>query len=60
MSDQVAVKTEKEKDRNENKEHASEEDNCPKELDNTSTPNQKELENEVSKKKTIIQIVIIY
>lgn len=54
---QVALETEKEK---EIEKQVSDKENCPTELDNTSTPDQKELENEVSKKKTITQILFIY
>ncbi|KAK1432743.1 hypothetical protein QVD17_09641 [Tagetes erecta] len=51
LSDEVAVEPEKGKERNEIKQQASEEDNCPTELDNTSTPNQKELTNETKYSK---------
>ncbi|KAI3725990.1 hypothetical protein L1987_65787 [Smallanthus sonchifolius] len=53
LTDEVAVETEKEKERSEIKGQVSEEDNCPTELDNTSTPNQKELANEIEYSKPI-------
>lgn len=43
------METEKEEEKNEVNEHVSEEDICPPELDKTSTSNQKDLDDEVSK-----------
>ncbi|KAI3784693.1 hypothetical protein L1987_43796 [Smallanthus sonchifolius] len=54
LTDEVAVETEKEMERSEIEGQVSEEDNCPTELDNiTSTPNQKELANEIEYSKPI-------
>ncbi|XP_076949634.1 uncharacterized protein LOC143622331 [Bidens hawaiensis] len=46
LSDEVVVETEKEKKVHEIERQVSEKDNCPTELDNTSTLDQKELANE--------------
>ncbi|KAJ9562570.1 hypothetical protein OSB04_007730 [Centaurea solstitialis] len=52
-SEQVVVETEKEEGSTEVKQHDCEEDNCPKELEKTSTSNQKELDNEIEVSKSI-------
>ncbi|KAJ0753319.1 hypothetical protein HanPI659440_Chr09g0334331 [Helianthus annuus] len=53
LTDEVAVETEKEKERNEIEKQVSEEDDCPTELDSTPTPVQKELANEIEYSKPI-------
>ncbi|CAI9283312.1 unnamed protein product [Lactuca saligna] len=51
LTDEVAVETEKEEEKNEVNEHVSEEDICPPELDKTSTSNQKDLADEIEYSK---------
>ncbi|KVH92794.1 hypothetical protein Ccrd_005146 [Cynara cardunculus var. scolymus] len=53
LKENVVVEREKEEGRTEVKEQDSEEDDCPKEIENTSTSNLKELANEIEDSKPI-------